>query len=116
MRGLVGVSGEKTLSFWLTQQDRLRSLVSNIENSTHDLMNSEHLYNLALQAMTQKDFPAITVVLTAMPASRSNAFTAILYTILLCIAVSAIIVLQAYTRLEYANYFNLIFKSDSSNQ
>ncbi|MBL0105012.1 MAG: hypothetical protein IPP51_15355 [Bacteroidetes bacterium] len=116
IRGLVGTSSEKSLPFWLSQQDRLRTLVSNIENSTHDLMNSERLYNLALQAMSQKDFPTITIVRTAMPASRSNAFMAIGYSLLLCLAVSAVLIFQAYIRLEYSDYIRLFIKSNSVNR
>jgi hypothetical protein len=108
MRGLIASSSERTLPFWLEEQDKLSHILSNIDNSTNELVSSQRLYNLALQAMAQKDFPAITIVMKAMPESRSNAYKAIIYSSLICLALCSILVLQAYFRLEYANYWKLI--------
>ena len=91
------------------QQQQLNEIISTYKSSSEDLINSQKLYNLSLQALNFKDFPAITVVRNAMPAATSNAVTAALLSAGIMILTALLLVLQAYLYLHYKEYINLMF-------
>ncbi len=93
----------------LMQQQQLNEIISTYKSSSEDLINSQKLYNLSLQALNFKDFPAITVVRNAMPAATSNAVTAALLSAGIMILTALLLVLQAYLYLHYKEYINLMF-------
>ena len=98
------------------QQQKLNSMVTSFQLSTNDLVNSQKLYLLSLQALNFKNFPTTTVVQTALPAARSIAYSAFLYSILVMVLVAFLLVLHAYLFIHYKDYIHLILKGDKSEQ
>ena len=91
------------------QQQQLNEIISIYKSSSEELINSQKLYNLSLQALNFKDFPAITVVRNAMPAATSKAVTAALLSIGIMILTAMLLLLQAYLYLHYKEYVHLMF-------
>jgi len=100
----------------LNQQQKLSSMVTSFQLSTNDLVNSQKLYLLSLQALNFKNFPTTTVVQTAMPAARSIAYSAFLYSTLVMVLVAFFLVLQAYLHIHYKEYIHLILKGEKSER
>lgn len=100
---------ERPTSTAIQIEQTLGSLINELTYSTHDLMNSQKLYNLLLQSLNRKNYETITVVQSAMPAPRSNIFDAIIYGILITFALFCILVFRAYLKLEFSYYINLLF-------
>jgi hypothetical protein len=92
----------------LLQQQKLSQVIGIFESSTNDLVNSQKLYTQALQALNFQTFPTITVLQTAMPAFRSIAYSAILYSAGSMVAVFLILVIQAYFYMQYKDYITLM--------
>ena len=100
---------ERSSFNFLMQQQQLNEIISIYKSSSEELINSQKLYNLSLQALNFKDFPAITVVRNAMPAATSNAVTAALLSIGIMILTAMLLLLQAYLYLHYKEYVHLMF-------
>jgi hypothetical protein len=92
----------------LGQQERLNDIIVSYRQSSTELMNSQKMHNLALQAMNFQSFPTITVLQTAMPAFRSIVYKALLYSMGAMIAVFLLLVLQGYFFMQYKDYIRLI--------
>ena len=113
------VSGKLSEQAQLTllgQQQKLSAMVTNFQLSTNDLVNSQKLYLLSLQALNFKNFPTTTVVQTAMPAARSIAYSAFLYSVLVMVLVAFFLVFQAYLIIHYRDHIQLILKGDNSER
>ena len=93
----------------LLHQQKLSELISVLQTSANDFINSQKLYNLSLHAMNFKSFPTITVLQTAMPAVRSVAIAAFLISLLVMVLTAMLLVLQAYLYLHYKNYLMNVF-------
>lgn len=96
--------------YMLQLEQKLAGLIGDLANSTHDLMNSQKLYNLSLQALNQKNYNTITVVQSAMPAPTSNIYMAILYGALISIAVFCLMILRIHLIQNYSNHLKLLLK------
>ncbi|MBK8363911.1 MAG: hypothetical protein IPL24_09565 [Bacteroidetes bacterium] len=94
--------------YMLQLEQNLGSLINELTNSTHDLMNSQKLYNLALQALNQKSYKTISVVQAAMPAPKSNIYQAVFYGGLITVASMFIIILIVHIRLFYSEHLDLL--------
>jgi hypothetical protein len=105
----IASGSNKTASslYILQQEEKLSSLVNEMYNSSRDLNNSQRLYNLALQALNQQNFQAITIVQSAMPASYSNIYLCILYGILTSVAIICLLIVYAYFRIHYEDVLKL---------
>lgn len=116
MHGLTSIANRSTTSaiYMLQMEQRLGGLINDLSNSTHDLMNSQKLYNLSLQALNQKNFKTITVVQSAMPAPTSNAYMALLYGALISIALLCLMIFRAHIKLFYSEHFNLLFSKTTN--
>ena len=99
----------------LELEQRLGILINELSNSTHDLMNSQKLYNLSLQALNQKNYNTITVVQSAMPAPKSNIYIALLYGGLISIAVFFLLILRIHIKLFYSDHMNLLFTKNKED-
>jgi hypothetical protein len=104
-----GKHDQKNDYYLLSHQQMLSELISLFQRSSIDLVNSQKLYNLTLQALNFKNFPTITVLQTAMPAPHSIAIKAALFSILVMFLIMTQIVFFTYIVLHYRNYFILIF-------
>lgn len=93
----------------LMQQQKLNEIINVYKSSSEELINSQKLYNLSLQALNFRDFPAITVVRNAMPAATSTAVTAALLSGGIMILTAMLLLLQAYLYIHYKEYFRLMF-------
>ena len=92
----------------LTNQQTLSTVVNNFQNSTNDLLNSEKLYNISLQALNFKSYPIITIIRIAMPAPRSIALTSMLLSIGIMAASALILILQAYLFIHHRNFIEML--------
>jgi hypothetical protein len=92
----------------LTHQQQLSSIVNYFQSSSHELENSQKLYNLSLQALNFKSYPTITMLRTAMPAPRSLAVTSALLSIGIMIATAMLLILQAYLFIHYRDFLQMI--------
>lgn len=113
MHRITTQSARQTTSaiYMLQLEQNLGSLINELNNSTHDLMNSQKLYNLSLQALNQKNYKTISVVQAAMPAPKSNIYQAILYGALIAVAVMCIIIFIIHIRFYYSDHLNLLLKN-----
>lgn len=118
MHHLTTESVRKTTSaiYMLGLEQRLSGLINELSNSTHDLMNSQRLYNLSLQALNQKNYRTITIVQDAMPASTSNILEAISYGCLITIAFISALIFRAYLKLHYTEYLQLLLSKDKETE
>jgi hypothetical protein len=71
-------------------------------------MNSQRLYNLSLQSLSQKNTKTITIVQLAMPAASSNVIKALLYGALVSIAIIFIFIFRAYFNIHYRDHIELL--------
>lgn len=110
MHILTTQSSRKTTSaiYMLQLEQRLGGLIGELSSSTHDLMNSQKLYNLSLQALNQKNYKTISVVQAAMPAPRSNIYLAVFYGCLITVALMCIVIFVVHIRLFYSEHLNLL--------
>ncbi len=99
--------------YMLQMEQKLGVMINELSNSTHDLMNSQKLYNLSLQALNQKNSKTITIVQSAMPASKSNIYVAVIYGSLLSIALFFLLIFRAFIRLFYSAHINLLLNKKS---
>nr|MBP6335866.1 hypothetical protein [Bacteroidia bacterium] len=111
MHRLTTVANRSTTSSisMLELEQKLGTLINELTNSTHDLMNSQKLYNLSLQALNQKNYSTITVVQSAMPAYSSNIYMAILYGGLISIAFLFLLILRIHFNQYYSDHLHLLF-------
>jgi len=101
-------SSESNKYFLLLQQQKLSSIINLFQNTSNDLINSQKLYNSSLQAINFKNYPTITILQNAMPAFRSIASSALLFSCLIMILAFMVLIIQAYIVMHYKNYFQLI--------
>jgi hypothetical protein len=101
---------DKNSFMLLEEQQKLSALINEFQISTNDLLNSQKLYLLSVQAMNFKTFPTITIIQSAMPAYRSIAITAFTYSLIVMILIFVVLIFQAYMFLHYRNYLRFIFK------
>ncbi len=92
----------------LANQQTLSTIVNNFQNSTNELINSEKLYNLSLQALNFKSYPVITIIRMAMPAPRSIALTSLLLSIGIMFSSAFLMILQAYLLIHHKGFFEMI--------
>jgi hypothetical protein len=92
----------------LSNQQTLSTIVNNFQNSTNELINSEKLYNLSLQALNFKSYPVITIIRMAMPAPRSIALTSLLLSIGIMFSSAFLLILQAYLFIHNKDFFEMI--------
>ena len=111
MHRLTTVANRSTTSSisMLELEQKLGTLINELTNSTHDLMNSQKLYNLSLQALNQKNYSTITVVQSAMPAYSSNIYMSILYGGLISIAFLFLLILRIHFNQYYSDHIRLLF-------
>lgn len=102
-------------NFWSDQRFRFNQLSDKIENSTNELLSSQRLYNLSLEAMANKDFPAITKIDLAMPQANSNIFLAVGLALLSTIALGFLILFRIYFKLQYGPTIQHVLKSGQNN-
>jgi hypothetical protein len=93
----------------IIQQQKLSQLITTFQASANELINSQKLYNLSLQALNFKSFPTITILQSAMPPYRSTAITALMYSTIIMLLVFSLLVFQAYLVMLYKDYFRLVF-------
>lgn len=112
MHALTTQSSRQTTSaiYMLQLEQNLGALINELNNSTHDLMNSQKLYNLSLQALNQKNYKTITVVQAAMPAPTSNIYLAVFYGSLISLAVGCIIIFAVHIKLFYSDHFDILME------
>ncbi len=103
-------SSDKNSFILLNEQQKLSALINEFQLSTNDLLNSQKLYILSMQALNFKSFPTITVIQSAMPAFKSIAYKAFQFSLLIMILVFMFLIFQAYFYLHYVDYLRLIFK------
>ena len=89
-------------------EQKLNELIYNFQNSIKDLVNSQKLYNLSLQSLNFGAFPTLNIMGMAMPAYRSTAIMAMLYSVLAMILIFMMLVLQGYLFIYYREYIRLI--------
>lgn len=87
----------------------LSGLMNELANSTRDLTNSQKLYNLALQALNQKDYQTITIVQSATPASYSTIFICVAYGALISIMIASLLIFRAYINIHYKYQIHVLF-------
>lgn len=93
----------------MTNESLLSGLMNELSNSTRDLMNSQKLYNLAIQALNQKDYQTITIVQSATPASYSTIFICVAYGALISLMIASLLIFRAYLNIHYKNEIHLLF-------
>lgn len=87
----------------------LSNLMNELANSTRDLTNSQKLYNLALQALSQKDYQTITIVQSATPASNSTIFICVAYGALISVMIASLLIFRAYIYIHYKDEIRILF-------
>ncbi len=105
-----GIKSSKPL-YMEQQEERLSSLINELVFSTHDLINSQKLYNLALEALNQKNNKTITVIENGIPAYRSTVYRAVLYGSLISVAVFCFLILRIYILMHYKKELELFFSN-----
>lgn len=108
----LGKGDTRSMFELISHQQMLSQLISNFQTSSNELLNSQRLYNLSLQAMNFNSFPTITVLQQAMPAARSTLLMALIYSMLVMILVSLVIILQAYLIMHYRDFIRLVVKGE----
>lgn len=103
-----GHLNERNIYEFLQQQQKLSELIGIFKNSSNELINSQKLYNLSLQALNFQSFPTITTLQVAMPAFRSIVYKAAMYTILAMIAVFMLLILQGYFYMHNKEHIRLL--------
>ena len=107
-----GVRQTTSAIYMLQLEQKLGGLINELSNSTHDLMNSQKLYNLSLQALNQKNYKTITIIQSAMPAPKSNIYLAVLYGGLITVALIFIIIFVVHIKLFYSDHLNLLLDNN----
>lgn len=112
MHLLANLGAKSSNSFYILQQEeRLSSLVNELYSSTRDLINSQKLYNLAIEALNQKNNKTITVIENGMPAYRSTIYQAVLYGSLISVAVFCMFIFRSYFIIHYKKELELFFSN-----
>jgi hypothetical protein len=92
----------------LSHQVALGEIINLYKTSTNDLITSQKMNAMALQALNFQTFPTTTTVQEAMPAVRSTNYTAAMFSMGAMVAVILLLVMQAYFYLSYKHYITLM--------
>ncbi len=110
MHRLANLGSKSSSTFYILQQEeRLSTLVNELYYSTRDLINSQKLYNLAIEALNQKNNKTLTIIENGIPAYRSTIYQAVLYGCLISITVFCLLIFRAYFNIHYKKELELFF-------
>jgi capsular polysaccharide biosynthesis protein len=108
MLALKSKADDQTRYQLLSQQVALGEIINSYKTSTNDLLTSQKMNAMALQALNFQTFATTTIVQEAMPAVRSTNYTAAMFSAGAMLAVLLLLVMQAYFYMSYKHYITLM--------